>query len=116
MADNIYRRDLADACEEYVKIFGANKNLYRIMISMQDGLKPVQRRFLYTLYKGKGRNQFIKMSKAAADTTASYHPHGSASVEEVGAKMVSTIINNVAPVEGQGNFGSYKNDKAGASR
>ena len=116
MADNIYKRDLADACEEYVKIFGANKNLYRIMISMQDGLKPVQRRFLYTLYKGKGRNQFIKMSKAAADTTASYHPHGSASVEDVGAKMVSTIINNVAPVEGQGNFGSYKNDKAGASR
>ena len=54
MADNIYKRDLADACEEYVKIFGANKNLYRIMISMQDGLKPVQRRFLYTLYKGKG--------------------------------------------------------------
>ena len=116
MADNIYKRDLADACEEYVKIFGANKNLYRIMISMQDGLKPVQRRFLYTLYKGKGRNQFIKMSKAAADTTASYHPHGSTSVEDVGAKMVSTIINNVAPVEGQGNFGSYKNDKAGASR
>ena len=116
MKGKTYQRNLADACEEYLKIFGANKNLYRIMISMQDGLKPVQRRFLYTLWKGKGRNNFIKMSKAAADTTAAFHPHGSASVEDVGAKMTATIFNNVTPVEGQGNFGSYKNDKASASR
>lgn len=112
----IYKKNLADACEEYSKIFGANKNLYRIMPRMQDGLKPVQERFLYTLYKGKGRNQFIKMAKAAADTTASYHPHGSASVEDVGAKMASPIANNIVTVDGQGNFGSYKDDKAAAAR
>ena len=116
MGETIYKRNLAEACEEYVKIFGANKNLYRIMISMADGLKPVDRRFLFTLYKGKGRTQFVKMAKAAADTTASFHPHGSASVEDVGARLVSTIINNAATVEGQGNFGSYKNERAGASR
>lgn len=112
----IYQKNLADACEEYLNIFAANKNLYRIMIFMQDGLKPVQRRFLYNLWRGKGRNNFIKMSKAAADTTADFHPHGNASVEDVGAKLTSTIINNVPCVEGQGNFGSYKNDRAGASR
>ena len=112
----IYKRDLAEACEDYIKIFGANKNLYRITCSMQDGLKPVHRRFLYTLYKGKGRHNFIKMAKAAADTTADYHPHGSSSVEDIGAKLASPIANNICLVEGQGNFGSYKNEKAGASR
>ena len=68
MSEKIIQRNLAEACEEYSKIFGANKNLYRIIPSMCDGLKPVQRRFLYALYKGKGRNQFIKMAKAAANT------------------------------------------------
>lgn len=116
MGGKIYKKNIAEACEEYNKIFGANKNLYRIIPSMQDGCKPVQRRFLYALYKGKGRTQFIKMAKAAADTTASYHPHGGSSVEDVGAKMASIVCNNIPPVEGQGNFGSYKDEKAGASR
>ena len=104
--EQIIRKNLAEECENYIKLFGANKNLYRIIPSMIDGLKPVQRRFLYSLYKGKGRTQFIKMAKAAADTTAAYHPHGSASVEDVGAKMASPIANNLTTVEGQGNFGS----------
>ena len=115
MAEKIYKRNIAEACEEYNKIFGANKNLYRIIPSMQDGLKPVQRRFLYALYKGKGRTQFIKMSKAASNTV-DYHPHGDASIKDVGAKMASLQINNVVTVEGQGNFGSYKNSEAGAGR
>lgn len=116
MSGKIYQENIAEACTKYQKIFGANKNLYRIMPSMQDGLKPVQRRFLYTLYNSKGRKNFIKMAKAAADTVASFHPHSGSSVEDVGARMASTIINNVVTVDGQGNFGSYKNEKQGASR
>lgn len=116
MASKTYQRNIADACEEYCKIFGANKNLYRIMPSMQDGLKPVQRRLLYSLYMGKGRNNFIKLNKAASDTVAEYHPHGSISVEDVGAALATPVSNNIAVIEGQGNFGSYKNEKAGASR
>lgn len=116
MNSKIYKKNLAEACEEYIKIFGANKNLYRITPRMQDGLKPVQGRFLYALYKGKGRTNFIKMSKASSDTVASYHPHAGTSVAEVGAKLASPISNNIAVVEGQGNFGSYKNEKAGAER
>ena len=116
MAEKVYKRDLADACEEYSKIFGANKNLYRIMPSKADGLKPVSRRFVYTLYKGPGRNQFIKMSKAVGDTMADFHPHGDASICDVGARLASPIFNNINIVEGHGNFGGYKTEKAGASR
>ena len=116
MGSKTYMKNLADACEDYIKLFGANKNLYRITPDMQSGLKPVQRRFLYTLYTGKGRREFIKMAKAANDTVAQFHPHAGTSVEEAGAALASPILNNVAPVEGYGNFGSYKNEKAGASR
>ena len=116
MAEKIQQKNLADACEEYIKIFGANKNLYRIMCSMQDGLKPVARRFLYTLYMGKGRSKFIKMAKASSDTVASFHPHGGTSVSDVGAKLASPIANNIRCVDGQGNFGSYKDAESGAER
>ena len=112
----IYKRDLAETCESFIKIFGANKNLYRIIPSMVDGLRQVSRRFLYSLYKGKGRNEFIKMAKAAGDTMAAYHPHGDTSIVEAGATMANPCKNNVLPVEGQGNFGSYKNEKASSER
>ena len=111
-----YQRNLAEACEEWIKIFGANKNLFRITPSMQDGLKPVHRRFIYTLYTGRGRREFIKMAKAASDTVAEYHPHGNVAVEDVGASLATPISNNICCVEGRGNFGSYKNEKAGAAR
>ena len=112
----IYKRNIADECEEYMKIYGANKNLYRIIPSMQDGLKPVARRFLYTLYLGKGRTNFVKMAKAGGDTVATFHPHGNVSVEDSGVALASPISNNIPVVEGQGNFGSYKSEKASASR
>ena len=116
MSEKIQQKNMAEACEEYIKIFGANKNLYRIMCSMQDGLKPVARRFLYALYMGKGRHKFIKMAKASADTVAAYHPHGGTSVSDVGAKLASPISNNIRMVDGQGNFGSYKDEDSGAER
>ena len=97
----IYKRNIADECEEYMKIYGANKNLYRIIPSMQDGLKPVARRFLYTLYLGKGRTNFVKMAKAGGDTVATFHPHGNVSVEDSGVALASPISNNIPVVEGQ---------------
>ena len=112
----IYTMDIADACRDYIRIFGANKNLYRIIPSMQDGLKPSARRFLYTMYKKASRGEFVKMASVAGDVIGSFHPHGNASVEDVGAGLASPIANNITLLEGKGNFGSYKSDEAGASR
>lgn len=111
----ITKWNIAEASEDYSKKFGANKNLYRIIPSLQDGFKPVNRRALYSLWKGKGRHKFIKLAKAASDTL-DYHPHSSASVEDVIARMANGQINNICPVEGQGHFGSYKSEEAAAAR
>lgn len=116
MAEKIYKKNIADACENYMKIFGANKNLYRIMPSMIDGLKPGPRRFIYAMYQGPGRRDFIKMDKAVSDTTGDYHPHGGGSVADFGANMANGNNNNICLLDGQGNFGSYKDSEAGAGR
>ena len=116
MAEKIIKRSIGEACREFMCIFGANKNLYRIIPTMIDGFKPVTRRFIYALYRGKGRHDFVKMSKAAADTTGDYHPHGTAPVEEAAARLGNPITNNVLCLDIRGNYGSYKDEKAAASR
>lgn len=110
------KRNLADFCEESSKIFGANKNLYRIIPSLTDGLKPVSRRFLYSLYMTQGITKWRKMNKLAADTMSDYHPHGQDSINDVAAKSAQPWSNHVMLIESRGNFGSVRGDEAGAGR
>ena len=75
--------DVALACEEWSKVFGANKNIFRTTPSMIDSLKPVQLRILYCLYMSD--NHGMKNRKSAAVTgevMGKYHPHGDASIYE----------------------------------
>lgn len=61
--EKIIKVNIAKQTEEWQKIFGANKNLYRYFQSLVDGLKPVERRFLYTLYTlGRYKDKEIKLS------------------------------------------------------
>ena len=49
--EKIIEKNVADCAEEYTKIFGANKNLYRTIASMIDGVKPGMRRLLYSWWE-----------------------------------------------------------------
>lgn len=64
-----YEKNIATQCEIYQKIYGANKNLYRHIASM-DGLKPVQRRILYTMYSNPSfpLQKFSKVSSICSAT------------------------------------------------
>ena len=116
MAGKIVVKNIADACEEYYKIFGANRNLFRVMPGLVDGLRPVNRRILYAMYLGKARNTMTKVTKIVGDTTGDFHPHGDASVEEVVGGMGCYAKNNILLIEGTGNFGNYKNLNASSGR
>lgn len=80
--------DIADACEEYTKLFGANKNVARANSLLIDGLKPVQRRVLYDMYDLKiyGRSKPKKTTSISGDTMGRFHPHGDGSI-------TTTIVN-----------------------
>lgn len=107
--------DLADACEDFTKLFGANKNLYRIIPSMNDGLKPVQRRFLYSTWTSGNIDKFKKMGILASNTMA-IHPHGDKSIADVGGNMAQSWNNNACYIQPQGNFGSIRGDELGSGR
>lgn len=83
----------------------------RAIPSIEDGLKPVQRRILHAL-KDKDDGRFIKVANVVGHTMQ-YHPHGDASI---GDALVN-LTNKRYLIEGQGNFGNiYTGDKAAASR
>ena len=83
----------------------------RAIPTVEDGLKPVQRRILHALHE-KNDNRFNKVAGVVGDTMH-YHPHGDASIYEA----LVNLANKRYLIEGQGNFGNiYTGDDAAAGR
>ncbi|MBQ8193296.1 MAG: DNA topoisomerase IV subunit A [Bacilli bacterium] len=90
----------------------------RAIPDVRDGLKPVQRRILYSMYKEK--NTYDKPTKKSANAVglvmANYHPHGDSSIYEAIVRMSQWWKNGAPLVDMQGNNGSIDGDSAAASR
>lgn len=90
----------------------------RALPDVRDGLKPVHRRILYTMYDGGYRPDagFYKCMRVVGDVMAHYHPHGDASVYDALARLVQWWSLRYPLVAGQGNFGSPGNLGPAAAR
>lgn len=90
----------------------------RALPDVRDGLKPVQRRILYAMYK-EGLTPGGKYSKCmgvVGEVMKKYHPHGDAAVYDALARMVQDWTLRYPLVDGQGNFGSMDGDSPAAPR
>ncbi len=90
----------------------------RALPDVRDGLKPVQRRILYSMHE-IGLNHTSRFKKSAAvvgDVLAKYHPHGDASVYGAMVRMAQDFSLRYPLVKGQGNFGSIDGDPPAAYR
>jgi len=90
----------------------------RALPDVRDGLKPVQRRILYGMYKdGNTYDKATKKSaKAVGNIMGFYHPHGDSSIYDALVRMSQWWKNNLCYVEMQGNNGSMDGDGAAAMR
>ena len=90
----------------------------RALPDVRDGLKPVQRRILYAMYKdGNTYDKPTKKSaKAVGNIMGFYHPHGDSSIYDALVRMSQWWKNNLCYVEMQGNNGSMDGDGAAAMR
>ena len=88
----------------------------RAIPNMIDGLKPVQRRILWTMWNTTAKNQFTKTVKVAG-MVMGYHPHGDASIQDAISQMTQdfTFANNYPLISGEGTFGDVLDPKAIAS-
>ncbi len=90
----------------------------RALPDVRDGLKPVQRRILYSMYDlGVYSNKsFKKCARIVGDVIGKYHPHGDSAVYEALVRMAQDFSMNYPLIEGHGNFGSLDGDPPAAMR
>ena len=90
----------------------------RAIPDVRDGLKPVQRRILYAMYKDKNTydKQFRKSAKAVGNVIGNYHPHGDSSVYDAMVRMSQNFKLNHPYIQMDGNNGSIDGDPAAAMR
>ncbi len=90
----------------------------RALPDVRDGLKPVHRRILYSMYEGNltHSNPYKKCATAVGDVLGHYHPHGDASVYDALVRMAQDFSMREPLIDGHGNFGSVDGDPPAAYR
>lgn len=90
----------------------------RALPDVRDGLKPVHRRILYSMYENglTASAKFRKSATVVGDVLGKYHPHGDSSVYDAMVKMAQDFSMRYPLIQGQGNFGSVDGDNAAAMR
>ena len=90
----------------------------RALPDVRDGLKPVQRRILYTMWQQRltAEVKHRKCAKVVGDVMGNYHPHGDAAIYDALVRIAQPFSMRVPLVDGSGNFGSLDGDSAAAMR
>jgi len=90
----------------------------RALPDVRDGLKPVQRRILYTMWQQSltADAKHRKCAKVVGDVMGNYHPHGDAALYETLVRMAQPFSLRYPLIDGSGNFGSLDGDSAAAMR
>src|SRR5438270_7638118 len=90
----------------------------RALPDARDGLKPVHRRILYSMYE-QGHTpdkKYVKSARVVGDVMGKYHPHGDSAIYDALVRMAQDFSMRLMLIEGQGNFGSVDGDAAAAMR
>ena len=90
----------------------------RALPDARDGLKPVHRRILYSMYE-QGHTpdkKYVKSARVVGDVIGKYHPHGDQSIYDAMVRMAQDFSMRVPLIDGQGNFGSVDGDPPAAYR
>src|SRR5687767_4787574 len=90
----------------------------RALPDVRDGMKPVHRRIIYTMWE-TGLRADVKHRKCATvvgDTMGKYHPHGDSAIYEALVRMAQPFVMRATLIDGSGNFGSMDGDPAAAMR
>jgi DNA gyrase subunit A len=90
----------------------------RALPDVRDGLKPVQRRILYSMYESgiTSSKPHKKSARVVGDVLGKYHPHGDSAVYDTMVRMAQDFSLRYMLIDGQGNFGSVDGDSAAAMR
>ena len=114
----IVERDIEAEMKTAYISYAMSVIISRALPDVRDGLKPVHRRILYTMYEDglTSDKPYRKSATTVGDVLGRYHPHGDASVYDAMVRMAQTFSLRYPLIDGHGNFGSIDGDGAAAYR
>ncbi|MCA9708528.1 MAG: DNA topoisomerase 4 subunit A, partial [Myxococcales bacterium] len=117
--DHEIRGDLAEEARRKYLNYALSVITARAIPDVRDGLKPVARRILYTMFHElrllhEGRHR--KSAKVVGDVIGKYHPHGDTAVYDAMVRLAQDFVMRAPLVDGHGNFGSIDGDSPAAYR
>ena len=114
----IVERDIEEEMKTAYIDYAMSVIVSRALPDVRDGLKPVHRRILYTMYEDglTSDKPYRKSATTVGDVLGRYHPHGDSSVYDAMVRMAQTFSLRYPLIDGHGNFGSIDGDGAAAYR
>ena len=116
--DRIIQNNIVDEINLSFLQYSMSVIVSRAIPDLRDGLKPVHRRILYSMYESGylPSNQYKKCARVVGDVMGKYHPHGDSSIYEALVRMAQDFSYRYMLVDGHGNFGNMDGDGAAAYR
>ena len=116
--DKVQKVDMQKTMKDYYIDYAMSVIASRALPDVRDGLKPVQRRILYSMVElNNGPDKpHRKCARIVGDTMGKYHPHGDSSIYAALVKLAQDFNTRYPLVDGHGNFGSVDGDGAAAMR
>ncbi|RLB12380.1 MAG: DNA gyrase subunit A [Deltaproteobacteria bacterium] len=116
--DNIRTVSIEDEVKRSYLEYSMSVIVGRALPDIRDGLKPVHRRILYSMYELRNfpDRPYKKSARVVGDVIGKYHPHGDAPVYDAIVRMAQDFSMRYPLVDGQGNFGSIDGDPPAAMR
>jgi DNA gyrase subunit A len=117
-SEEILVKTMEEVLHESMIPYSEHVILERALPRVEDGLKPVQRRILFTMHElgNTSDKPHRKCARIVGDCLGKYHPHGDSSVYDALARMAQPFVMRAPLVDGHGNFGSIDGDSPAAMR
>jgi DNA gyrase subunit A len=118
LSDQIIQMDFSEEMKTSFRDYAISVIIARALPDIRDGLKPVQRRILFSMAELglEPEKPHRKSARIVGDTMGKYHPHGDSSIYDALVHMTEDYSLMVPLVDGHGNFGSIDGDPAAAMR
>ena len=115
---SIIKDDINKILKSRYLSYAVSTIISRSLPDLRDGLKPVHRRIIYSMYLLKlfKNSPFKKSARIVGDVMGKFHPHGDQAIYQSLVRMAQDFSSRVTLIEGQGNFGNIDGDNAAAMR
>lgn len=115
---NVGKHSIVDEMEKSYLDYAMSVIVSRALPDVRDGLKPVHRRIIYSMYETGCHSDkaYRKSARTVGDVMGKYHPHGDQAIYDSLVRMGQEFSMSIKLIDGQGNFGSIDRDEAAAMR